>query len=171
MTVSRSIAIAFITAALVGSARSVGAQSPAKQTGAPTTAASVRTAIDAANARFSDLFNKGDAAGAAKVYAADAILMPPNAAPVKGLAAISEYWTGGWKAGIRNLKLATTEFAVHGNYAHELGTYELEVHKPDGTTVGQDHGKYMVLWKHGSDGKWQWYRDIYNSSVAPSTQK
>src|SRR5690348_13117915 len=63
---------------------------------------STRSASDAANARFSDLFNKGEAAEAAKVYAGDAIVMPPNSAPIKGETAIAEFWTGGWKAGIRN---------------------------------------------------------------------
>ena len=105
------------------------------------------------------------------MYTSDAILMPPNGAPVKGQSAIAEFWTGGWKAGIRNVKLATTEFAVHGNYAHELGTYELEVHKPDGTVAGRDHGKYMVLWKRAPGGEWHWYRDIYNSSVAATPGK
>lgn len=126
---------------------------------------SARTAIDAANQRFVDLFNKGDVAGAAKVYASDAILLPPNGAPVKGESAIADFWKGGYSSGIRNVVLTTTEFAQHGSYAHELGTYQLEVRKPDGSVVARDNGKYMVLWKRSPGGEWQWYRDIYNSSV------
>ena len=168
MTVSRPIAALLVALMFATPTRAVRGQGPAKPTGEP---ASARSAIDAANTRFSDQFNKGDAAEAAKVYTSDAILMPPNGAPVKGQSAIAEFWTGGWKAGIRNVKLATTEFAVHGNYAHELGTYELEVHKPDGTVAGRDHGKYMVLWKRAPSGEWHWYRDIYNSSVAATPGK
>ncbi len=127
---------------------------------------SARTAIDAANKRFVDLFNKGDVAEAAKVYSSDAIVLPPNASTVKGQAAISEFWQGAYKNGVRNVALTTTEFAQHGNYAHELGTYSLEVHGANGNVVAKDNGKFMVLWKRSAGGEWQWYRDIYNSNVA-----
>jgi ketosteroid isomerase-like protein len=136
-----------------------------------TSGTSARTAIDAANKRFDDLFNKGDVAGAAKVYATDAIVLPPNGSPVHGQPAIADFWKGAYSGGVRNVVLTTTEFAQHGSYAHELGTYQLEVRKPDGSVVARDNGKYMVLWKRSAGGEWQWYRDIYNSSVPAPASK
>jgi ketosteroid isomerase-like protein len=130
-----------------------------------------RSAIDAANKHFSDLFNKGDVAAAAKVYASDAIVLPPNGAAVKGQGAIAEFWKGAYESGVRHVVLTTTEFQTHGSYAHELGTYSLEVHKPDGSIVARDNGKFMVLWKRSAGGQWQWYRDIYNSNVAAPASK
>jgi ketosteroid isomerase-like protein len=140
-------------------------QAKQQSSSAGTASARVRTAIDAANKRFVDLFNKGDAAGAAKIYATDAVLMPPNADFVKGDAAISGFWQGAYKNGVRNVSLATVGFGVEGNYATELGTYQLEVHDADGKVLARDNGKYMVLWKRSEGGRWQWYRDIYNTSV------
>lgn len=124
-----------------------------------------RSAIEAANARFTDSFNKGDVAAAASIYDADATLLPPNLAAISGQPAIADYWQGGWKAGVRNVKLATTEVSTHGNEASEVGTYEMEVQSPDGAVVGHDHGKYIVLWKRDANGQWKWHRDIYNSDV------
>jgi ketosteroid isomerase-like protein len=72
---------------------------------------------------------------------------------------------------VRNIVLTTTEFETHGSYAHELGTYQLEVHKADGSIVARDNGKFMVLWKRSAGGQWQWYRDIYNSNVAAPASK
>jgi ketosteroid isomerase-like protein len=151
----------------------LAAQAPKQQSssGSVTSGASARVAADAANKQFVDLYNKGDAAGAAKVYASDAVVMPPNGAPVHGQSAIADFWKGAYSSGVRNVVLTTTEFATHGSYAHELGTYQLEVRKPDGSVVARDNGKYMVLWKRSAGGDWQWYRDIYNSSVAAAPTK
>jgi len=135
------------------------------------TGSTARNAIDAVNKRFVDRFNQGDAVGAAKVYASDAIVMPPNGNLVRGQSAIAEFWKGAYTSGVRNVALTTTEFAIHGSYAHELGTYQLEVRKPDGSVVARDNGKYMVLWKRSPGGEWQWYRDIYNSSVPAPASK
>ena len=124
----------------------------------------VRSAIEAVNARYMAMFNAGDASGFAKVYDDDATLMPPNAAALQGQAAIADWWQGGWKVGVRNVKLATTELFPHGNEATEVGTYSLDLQAPDGT-VSHDHGKFMVLWKRNAKGEWKWHRDIYNSDV------
>ena len=44
--------------------------------------------IEAANARWIDLFNKGDFAGVAALYTDDATALPPGSGIVKGRAAI-----------------------------------------------------------------------------------
>jgi ketosteroid isomerase-like protein len=127
-----------------------------------------RSAIEAANAGFTESFNKGDVAAAASIYDADATLLPPNLAAISGQPAIADYWQGGWKAGVRNVKLTTSEVSTHGNEASEVGTYQMEVQSPDGAVVAHDHGKYIVLWKRDAKGQWKWHRDIWNSDV-PAT--
>ena len=126
-----------------------------------------RRAIEAVNARFVRAFNAGDAATAAQVYAPDATVMPPNGAPIVGQPAIVQYWQGGWKMGVRNVKLTSTELDVHGNSASEVGRYELDIQPATGA-AGHDHGKYIVLWKRSAKGEWQWHRDIFNSDVPPA---
>jgi ketosteroid isomerase-like protein len=55
-------------------------------------AAAQRASIDAANAKWIELFNKGDFDGVASLYTTDAIAFPPGSAMVKGRAAISALW-------------------------------------------------------------------------------
>ena len=127
-----------------------------------------RTQIDAANSHFMTTFNRGDGAGVAQYYATDAVLMPPNAAAVHGRSGIAELWGGFAKMGGTNLKLHTTELVAHGDMAHEMGTYSLDV-KPAKGAAMDDHGKYIVIWKRDPKAGWQLYRDIWNSDVPAAT--
>lgn len=124
-----------------------------------------RSEIEAVNRRYVAAYNAGDVAAFARVYAPDATLMPTNSAPIQGQPAIREFWQGGWKMGLRNVKLTTTELDVRGNTAAEVGQYQLDVQGGNGA-VTHDHGKYIVLWKRNPQGQWQWYRDIFNTDVA-----
>jgi uncharacterized protein (TIGR02246 family) len=126
---------------------------------------SARSAIEAVNERYVAAYNAGDVATFARVYAPDATLMPSNSAPIQGHEAIGKFWQGGWKMGIRNVKLTTTELDVHGNSAAEVGQYQFDVQAGNGAAT-HDHGKYIVLWKRSPQGQWQWYRDIFNTDVA-----
>ncbi|NUQ20225.1 MAG: nuclear transport factor 2 family protein [Gemmatimonadaceae bacterium] len=101
----------------------------------------------------------------ARAYAAGAVVMPPNGAAIRGGAAIADWWSGGWKAGLRNLTLTSTEVYVEGNLATETGTYALDMPMTAGGTPVHDTGKYMVLWKRSPKAGWQLFRDIFNSDV------
>ena len=127
-----------------------------------------RAQIDAVNSHFMATFNRGDGAGVAQYYSTDAVLMPPNAAAVHGRSAIGDLWGGFGKAGGTNLKLHTTELVAHGDMAHEMGTYSLDV-KPAKGAVMHDHGKFIVIWKRDPKAGWQLYRDIWNSDVPAAT--
>ncbi|GAC1649565.1 MAG: hypothetical protein NVS4B3_06840 [Gemmatimonadaceae bacterium] len=135
----------------------------------------LRAAIDAANKKAIEAFNRGDVAAFMSVYAEDAWVLPPNAPTQKGRAAITEHWQGGWKMGVRNIKLTTVELRAQGDMAYEVGTYQLDVQPPEGASPGaataQDHGKYVVIWKRSAGKGWQWYRDCYNSDVPPAATK
>jgi len=123
-----------------------------------------RAQIDAVNSRFMATFNRGDASGVGQFYSADAVLMPPNGDAVKGRSAIANAWGGMGKAGGTNLKLHTTELVAHGDMAHEMGTYSIDIKPPKGAVM-HDHGKFIVIWKRDSKAGWQLYRDIWNSDV------
>ena len=124
-----------------------------------------RTEIPAINARTTAGFNAGHPETMARAYAADAVVMPPNGPALRGAKAIADWWNGGWKAGVRNISLTTTEVNVEGNLATETGTYALDVPMMEGGAPMHDTGKYMVLWKRSPTAGWQLFRDIYNSDV------
>ncbi|HZI63555.1 MAG TPA: DUF4440 domain-containing protein [Thermoanaerobaculia bacterium] len=121
----------------------------------------VRAAIEAAGRQFSADFAKSDAAAIAGHYAEDAMVLPPNAEVVKGRAAIQAFWQSTVE-GLKHLGLTTSEVNSGGDYAYEVGTYEIGT-APDAVV---DRGKFMVVWKKAG-GKWWIYRDMFSSNAPP----
>ena len=123
----------------------------------------VAEAIEAVNQQLSNNVAAGDADAIAMLFTANAIVMAPNAAPIEGREAITADWNANFAAGFGALRLTTDEAEMFGDVAHEVGRYVVEA--ADGSHL--DHGKYIVIWKHTSDG-WKLHRDIFNSNMASS---
>jgi ketosteroid isomerase-like protein len=119
-----------------------------------------RAAIEAANAKFSADYAKGDAAAVAAHYTATGQAFPPNGEIARGHEAIQKLWKGAMEAGVKGVKLVTLEVEAHGDTAHEVGTYVLV--GDAGKTL--DNGKYVVIWKRDG-GQWKLHRDIWNTSM------
>ncbi len=115
--------------------------------------------IAAANAKFMDAFNRGDAAAVAALYTEDGAILPPNAEIMRGRAAIQAFWQAVMNMGVKSAALTSVEVEDHGGTAIEVGQYALS------GDAGQllDAGKYVVIWKH-VQREWYLYRDIWNSS-------
>jgi len=108
-------------------------------------------------------------------YAADAIVMPPNAAAVTTKAAVRKIWndlltapgfSGGWKP-------TKVEVAKSGDMAYVSGTYEMTLNDASGKPV-TDRGKYLEAVKKQADGTWKCVADIWNSDLpipAPQEKK
>ncbi len=114
--------------------------------------------IEAVNAKWIGFFNKGDFAGIASLYTADASAFPPGSPIVRGRDAIGAMWKGmAEKAG--DPRITTLEVKPLGPAAaREIGTFSL---KTKGPTPQEVVGKYVVVWeKVGSD--WQLAADIWN---------
>ncbi len=119
-----------------------------------------RAGIEATNAQFMEAFIQSDAAGVAACYTEDAQLMPPNGEIVSGREAVQEAMQGFLNAGVKEIRLATTEVEGHGDTAHEVGTYTLMGENEQ----TMDEGKYIVIWKKVGD-EWKLHRDIFNSNL------
>jgi uncharacterized protein (TIGR02246 family) len=132
----------------------------------PRRANEVRAQIEQAATQFSETFNRGDAPALAAMYDTGAVVLAPNAPPMRGRQNIEALWAGARQQGFKTLSLAPTSVEVIGNHAIELGTYTLVV-QPPGQGETTDHGKYMVVWKRQPDGSWKLYRDMFNSSMPP----
>lgn len=130
----------------------------------PLAAQSSAAQIAAVNARFLATVNRGDGAGVGQLYATDAVVMPPNSKAISGRAGIADFWSGGVKNGVRNVKFSSTELHANGDIAHEVGAYSVDI-KPQNGAMMHDHGKYIVIWKRDPKAGWQLYRDIWNSDL------
>jgi uncharacterized protein (TIGR02246 family) len=125
-----------------------------------------------------DLDAQWSAAAAAKdldktvsYYAADALLLPPNAAAATTKEAIRTAWkqeiegavSGSWKA-------TKVDVAKSGDLAYITGTYEF-VSKDESGKQSTDHGKYLEVFRKQADGSWKATVDIWNSDLAAETEK
>src|SRR5437762_1683172 len=82
--------------------------------------------IEAANAKWIDLFNRGDFAGIASLYTDDAAAFPPGSPMVKGRAAI-EAMRKGMAEQAGDPKLTTLDVKQLGpSAAREIGTFSLK---------------------------------------------
>ena len=121
-----------------------------------------RAGIEAGNKAFMAAVEKGDAAGVAACYTADAKVMPPNMEAVAGTKDITAMFQALAKDGLK-IALETAEVVDGGGSATEIGTYVLS----DAKGTALDTGKYIVLWKKDG-GKWKLHRDIWNSNKPPA---
>ena len=124
-----------------------------------------RAAIEEANGRFSALVAKGDSAGLAAMYAADAQVFPPHSDIVTGTA-IQKLWQGVIDSGVKSAKLTTVDVIDAADLASETGKYEMI--GAEGTVL--DSGKYVVVWKQVG-GRWKILRDIWNTSLPAAAAK
>jgi ketosteroid isomerase-like protein len=120
-------------------------------------------AIRGAVTRFNEnLVAKNDSLIAA-AYAADAVLLPPNEAPVTGTSAIRSYWAQMWPM---NASLvitpATVRISQAGDMATETGTWTFSSTSPAMT----DNGKYLVTWTK-MNGEWKITHDMWSSNNPP----
>jgi uncharacterized protein (TIGR02246 family) len=140
-SVMRAIPLAIVLAATLG-----------------TPAFGQKAAIDAANAKFVELFTKGDFAGVAALYTSDAIALPPGATMVKGRAAIEAMWKG-MAEQVTDVKVTAVDVKRLGPAAaREIGTFSL---KTKGETPKEVTGKYVVVWQKVR-GQWKLATDIWN---------
>jgi uncharacterized protein (TIGR02246 family) len=114
--------------------------------------------IDALNAKWMQLFNKGDFAGIGQLYTEDAVVLPPGAGMVKGRAAIRTMWKNTAEQ-VSDPKVTAVEVKALGpSAAREIGTFSL---KTKGQSPQEVTGKYVVVWERiGSD--WKIATDIWN---------
>jgi uncharacterized protein (TIGR02246 family) len=121
-------------------------------------ASAQKAEIEAVNAKWIELFNKGDFAGIASLYTADATVLPPGSAMVRGAAAIEATWKG-MAQQVGDPKLTTVDVKPLGaSAAREIGTYSL---KTTGPTPQEVTGKYVVVWEKVGN-EWRLATDIWN---------
>ena len=130
------------------------------------TSASAKAAIDAANAQWPRLTSTGHADSIAEFYAADAVIMPPNMATMKGKDAVRAFFATINSIDPRpTLTLRAETVVGAGTTAIERGrwtwAFPAGAKLPPGTPA-VDSGKYIVRWEQ-QNGRWRMVDDIWNS--------
>ena len=125
----------------------------------------VRKAIEAANAKFSKAFARGDAKALAAMYTSDAIVFPPGSDMIRGNEAIGKFWKATRDGGVQGAALTTIDVGRSGDVAYEVGKVTLTI-QPTGKKPTTEAAKYVVVWKQQADGTWKLHRDIWNGLPA-----
>lgn len=114
--------------------------------------------IEAANAKWTQLFDKGDFDGLAQLYTVDAIAFPPGSPMVRGRAAIVDMMKA--MAGQSGTpKLTTLDVKrLSPSAIREIGTFSAMTKEASPKEVT---GKYLVLWER-IGGEWKLAADIWN---------
>ena len=121
--------------------------------------------IEAARAEWMALFSAGDGAAVAeRSFSEDAMLLPPDSAPVMGREAIAAFWQGAFDAGVTDLKLDTISIEVIGDTGIVTGYYTVTVPTEGGGTI-EASGKELLIYKKEADGVWRATRDIWNDGI------
>ena len=148
-----------LSVALLACGAGLAQAKPMKHPTAPQPAAPTKAAIQALENDFAAKGNAGDAAGIGKLYALDAMALPPGAKRQDGRPAIQAFWAAAAQ-GVTDITLTTVDVKPLGpGVAQEIGAYAMKTKGPAPQALV---GKYVVIWKKvGPD--WKLATDIWNA--------
>jgi ketosteroid isomerase-like protein len=131
----------------------------------PTESTAIRAAVDSASDGLLAALRTNSMDSLLSHVADDMVMMPPNEAPVRGKAAMRN-WYAGFLAQVRTTALTVSERDVFigSGWAAERGTYEWVVTPVGGGQPSTDHGNYIQIWQRHPDGRWLFSREIWNST-------
>lgn len=162
MSLSKRSVLKFLTVLVLGAAAaSVFASGPSLTKEQKAALKDVK-ALHSVDNDWMSYYNKGKVDKVAGLYADDALLMPPNAPPAKGKAAIRTYFmsdvAASQKAGVKFNISGTPDGGVNGDWGWVSGSYTVT----DKSGRILDAGKYLSV-SHKVKGKWYYVRDTWNS--------
>jgi uncharacterized protein (TIGR02246 family) len=99
-----------------------------------------------------------------ELYASDAMILRSNHPPIRGAAAVREFFFGALEAGLGEVSVEPVRVDVGGDLAHEVGRYSALV--PG--TVGkrrEERGKYLWVFAKQSNGDWKLVSDCWSSDL------
>lgn len=159
-SVTRPPVLCLLLAACAGEAPP---PTPAPPPAAGEAPASVMGVVVGMNVTWGDAYVRGDAAGVARIYTDDAVLMTPRG-DVTGREAIATWFTELFAARsdtILATNTRTESLDVAGDRAYEAGTFELTLaprDRPDAARIVRI--PYMAWWQQGPDGAWRLRRSF-----------
>jgi uncharacterized protein (TIGR02246 family) len=111
--------------------------------------------------------NTGNAAAVVRFYADDAVLLPPNDAPVVGKDAIRARYDEGFRHFRFAISSSSEETHVFGDWAFDRGTTVGKTIPKTDEPSRQIHDKYVMILHLEPGGAWKIARLIWNAAEAP----
>lgn len=122
----------------------------------------IKTQIAVINAAFDEAFNTKKAEEIARLYDANAVVMPaPAGEPVVGVTAIQTFFAGLIAAGVIEHNLTLVDAVEDGNLAYQRGNWAGAMIDDKGVkqTFG---GNVHLVYRKQADGGWKAVTHIWN---------
>lgn len=132
--------------------------------------AELKKKIQSINDEMAAMMISGDQETMWSYYSKDVISMPSYQPMIKGLDACikssEEMMASGME--IIAFKSTNTDMLVSGNFAIDIGTYEITMNIPEmGDMPYTDNGKYMTVWEKQDDGSLKVVAETWNTDKNP----
>lgn len=102
------------------------------------------------------------------LYTADAMLLRSNYPPVRGAAAVREFFFAAMDAGLGEVELEPLRLEVAGDMAYEAGRCKALVPSASGKRR-EERGKYLWVCARQSNGEWKLSADSWSSDLSFTT--
>ena len=99
------------------------------------------------------------------LYAADALVLRSNYPPVRGAAAVREFFFGALEAGLGEVEIEPLRVEVVGDFAYEAGRCKALVPGAAGKRR-EERGKYLWVCSRQNGGDWKVTADCWSSDLS-----
>jgi uncharacterized protein (TIGR02246 family) len=127
--------------------------------------ADARLEVQRASDQFWAARMRGDATAFASQFTEDGSYMVPGLGDAAGRTEILALAQKRFASATSEIKVERREIEVSGDTAHELAWYS-EVVRPKDDGPMRMFGRYLLVWKRGTDNVWRVHRYLYNFSGA-----
>jgi uncharacterized protein (TIGR02246 family) len=103
-----------------------------------------------------------------EIYTADALVLRSNAPPIRGAAAMREFFFGALDAGLGEVELDPIRVEVVGDFAYEAGRCKALVPGSTGKRR-EERGKYLWVCARQANGEWKVTADCWSSDLTLTT--
>ena len=100
-----------------------------------------------------------------ELYVADAMVLRSNHPPVRGVAAVREFFFGALDAGLGEVELEPLRVEVVGDLAYEAGRCKALIPSATGKRR-EERGKYLWVCSRQSNGEWKLTADCWSSDLS-----
>lgn len=104
------------------------------------------------------------------LYVADALVLRSNYQPVRGAAAVREFFFGALDAGLGEVEIEPLRVEVIGDMAYEAGRCKALVPSATGKRR-EERGKYVWVCQRQTNGEWKLALDCWSSDLALTTME
>jgi uncharacterized protein (TIGR02246 family) len=130
------------------------------------TDAAVRSALHRKLRQHAEAMMRGDASGAAAIFAPDVRWMPGEVSDLVGRDAVEAYISSflAQSGPPSNVQHTSEELYIFGDVALDIGTIAISIQAGDKTLeAGQ---RYMLMWRRQSGDTWEIFRDMTNGAAS-----